>query len=78
MGTKSISLDEAVVYLRELLYMDKTELLRETGLLQRNADKIKKTDIIILAFERKFDVNARLSIMRNNPFSEFSFGKKTE
>ncbi len=55
--TGQINLNEAVAYLRELMYMDRPELLREVpGLCE---DKIKKTDLIVFAFERRFNTNAR-------------------
>ena len=55
---KQIDLDEAVAYLRELLIMNKQELLREVR-SDLVSDKSKSKDILMLAFELKFDSYAR-------------------
>jgi len=55
---KMIELNEAVIYLRELLGMSKPELIREARFKRQPQEKMKKTDILLAAFERKFDANA--------------------
>lgn len=54
---QAVNLNEAVTYLRELLYMNKDELDRETDIDGR---KIKKLDKILFAFERNFDPHTKL------------------
>lgn len=61
---KLIDLDDAVTYLRELLYLNKQELLREVRSYP-DLDKAKRTDIIAFAFERKFDPNVRPPVRRS-------------
>lgn len=56
-----ISLDDAVTHLRELMVMSKDQLIRESKFVHDRLaanDKIKKSDIIVFAFERKFNSKA--------------------
>jgi len=53
----TVNLDDAVAYLRELLFMDRTELLKAAN-FARVHDKLKKSDMIVYAFEKHFNVNA--------------------
>lgn len=57
---KQISLDDAVMYLRELMDMNKEQLLREARFAHNRlaAEKVKKADMILFAFERKFNSKA--------------------
>lgn len=55
---KTVNLNEAVVWIRELLYMNKTELFKTANLENPN-NRIKKSDVLLYAFERKFNQKAR-------------------
>lgn len=72
---KTVDLRDAVSYLRELLAMDKTRLLREVNFKHHPAEKLKKTDMIAYAFERRFDSKtedptvAHHRAKNNHPFS---------
>ncbi len=58
---KTVNLNEAVVWIRELLYMNKTELIRAANLKYPPQDvkKLKKSDVLLFAFERRFNPKAR-------------------
>lgn len=53
-----VSLDEVVMYLRELLAMSKDQLLREANFAHR-IHRQTKMNMITFALERKFNPDAR-------------------
>ncbi len=68
----TVNLEDAVVYLRELLAMNKTELAREANFAHQVRCPLKRPEMVIFAFERKFNSSAKdPTIARRNkvPFS---------
>lgn len=71
----TVNLDEAVTYLRELLSMDKQELNREAEYSPNSHDRMKKSEIMVFAFERKFNPKARPPVTRIGTPINIKFGK---
>lgn len=70
--SKLIDLDDAVTYLRELMVMSKPELLREfKHHPDLCGDKVKKADLVVFAFERKFNSKAKPPIRGSRQFLLF-------
>lgn len=75
---------EAIEYLREILAMTREELIREANFADRICGtNIKKNDVILYVFERKFNPEIRdptvamlAAKQRNDPFNPL-FRKKT-
>lgn len=74
-----VNLDEVVTHLRELLYMNRAQLLGELGTMpDRFRDKVKKTELIAFVLEKKFDPKARPPIVAGQAGSALTFGRFTE
>lgn len=74
-----VNLDEVVSYLRELLYMNRAQLLSEIGdTSKRFGDRSKKTDLIAFALEKKFDPKVRLPVIAGQLGAKLVFGRRTE
>lgn len=53
----TVDLDDATAYLRELLVMNREQLLQVANFVHMN-DKIKKTEMMAYVFEKHFNSNA--------------------
>lgn len=78
-----VNLDEVVSYLRELLYMNKAQLLGELGTMPDGfRNKVKKSELIAFVLEKKFNPKVRVpGIAGQLGFvsgANLAFGKRTE
>lgn len=71
----TVNLDEAVAYLRELLSMNKEELNREAEYCPNSHDRMKKSEIMVFAFERKFNSKAKPPVTRTGTPLNIKFGE---
>lgn len=56
MPSATVKIKDAVIWLRELMYMSKTALLRQANLADpARADHLTKADLLLYLFERRFD-----------------------
>lgn len=69
-----VNLNETVVWIRELLYMNKTELLQAAQLEYPDDSKLKKSEILLFAFERKFNPKTRDPSSESRTFRSIKFG----